>query len=145
MITHLKSLNWLPVKVRSTYNISCFCYHCHNSTAPSYVADMLQKKPTFAPAHTPCLFSTDLHTVRQHFVIACFFLLLLLLDLYPKRCQVCPITVIIYVSLEDVLVSFGLQRLNCLFQLLYTCVWFGKVIDLCDIFLLKEYIIYVKK
>ena len=40
---HLKSLHWLPVKVRSTYKIACFCYHCHSSNAPAYVADMLQK------------------------------------------------------------------------------------------------------
>ena len=39
--TYLKSLHWLPVKVRSTYKIACLCYHCHSSTAPSYVTDML--------------------------------------------------------------------------------------------------------
>ena len=39
--THLKSLHWLPVKVRSTYKRACLCYHCHSSTAPSYVADIL--------------------------------------------------------------------------------------------------------
>ena len=44
--THLKSLHLLPVKVRSTYKIACLCYHCHSSNAPSYVADMLQKKPS---------------------------------------------------------------------------------------------------
>ena len=44
--THLKSLHWLPVKVRRTYKIDCLCYHCHSSTAPSYVTDMLQKKPS---------------------------------------------------------------------------------------------------
>ena len=44
--THLKSLHWLPVKVRSEYKIACLCYHCHSSTAPSYVADMLQKRPS---------------------------------------------------------------------------------------------------
>ena len=44
--THLKSLHWLPVKVRSTYKIACLCYHYHSSTAPSYVADMLHKKPS---------------------------------------------------------------------------------------------------
>ena len=44
--THIKSFRLLPVKVRSTYKIACFCYHCHTSTAPSYVADMLQKKPS---------------------------------------------------------------------------------------------------
>ena len=25
---HLKSLHWLAVKVRSTYEIACLCYHC---------------------------------------------------------------------------------------------------------------------
>ena len=31
--THLKSLHWLPVKVRSTCKIACLCYHylCHSS------------------------------------------------------------------------------------------------------------------
>ena len=42
--TQLKSLHWLPVKVRSTYKIACLCYHCHSSTAPLYVADMLHRK-----------------------------------------------------------------------------------------------------
>ena len=42
---HLKSLHWRPVKVRSTYKIACLCYHCHSSTAPSYVTDMLHRKP----------------------------------------------------------------------------------------------------
>ena len=70
--THLRSLHWLPVKVRSTYKIVCLCYHGHSSTAPSYVTDMQQKKPS----HTPRLFSIDLHTVRQHLVIAHFLLLL---------------------------------------------------------------------
>ena len=44
--THIKSLHWLPVKVGSTYKIACLCYHCHSSTAPSYVADMLHRKPS---------------------------------------------------------------------------------------------------
>ena len=46
LTTHLKSLHWLLVNVRSTYKIACLCYHCHSSTAPSYVADMLHKKPS---------------------------------------------------------------------------------------------------
>ena len=25
--------------------IACLCYHCHSSTAPSYVTDMLHRKP----------------------------------------------------------------------------------------------------
>ena len=46
---HLKSLRWLPVKIRSTYRLACLCctcYNCHSSTAPSHVTDMLQKKPS---------------------------------------------------------------------------------------------------
>ena len=44
--THIKSLHWLPVKVRSTYKIACLNSHCHSSTAPQYVADMRHKKPS---------------------------------------------------------------------------------------------------
>ena len=43
---HLKSLHWLPVKVRSTYKIACLSYNYHSSTAPSYVTGMLHKKPS---------------------------------------------------------------------------------------------------
>ena len=45
LVALIKSLHWLPVKVRSTYKIACLCYHCHSSTAPSYVTDMLHRKP----------------------------------------------------------------------------------------------------
>ena len=51
---HLISLPWPTVKARSTYNISCLCYHFHNSTAPSYATDMWQKKPTHSHT-TPLL------------------------------------------------------------------------------------------
>ena len=80
--THIKSLHWLPDKVRNTCKIACLCYHCHSSTVLSYVTDMLHRShhthPTLAPAHTPFLFSIDLHAVRQHLVIVRFLLLLLL-------------------------------------------------------------------
>ena len=42
----LKSLHWLPVKVRSTYKIAWLFYHCHSSTAQSCVTDMLHIKPS---------------------------------------------------------------------------------------------------
>ena len=68
--THLKSLHWLLVKVGSSYEIACICYRSHKNTAPSFVTDMLQKihctPATRAVSHTPCLFSTDLHTAWQH-------------------------------------------------------------------------------
>ena len=96
--THLKSLHWIPAKVRSTYKIACSCYHCHSSTAPSYVTDMLQRShhipATLTPAHTPRFFSIDLHTVSQSLVIACFLLLFLLSGIHfqmmsgvPHRCN----------------------------------------------------------
>ena len=44
--THIKSLHWLPDKVRDTHRIACLCCLCHSSTAPSYVTEMLQKKPS---------------------------------------------------------------------------------------------------
>ena len=44
--THLKSLHWIPVNMRSTFKIACLCQHCHSSIAPSYVADILQKNPS---------------------------------------------------------------------------------------------------
>ena len=80
--THLKSLHWLPVKVRSTYKIACLCYHCHIVLHHHMSLTCCRKShhtpATLTPAHTPCLFSIDLHTVRQHLVIAHFLLLLLL-------------------------------------------------------------------
>ena len=43
---NLKSLHWITVNVRSTYKIACLCYHCHSSTALSYVADKLHVEPS---------------------------------------------------------------------------------------------------
>ena len=62
--THLKSIHWLPVKVRSTNKIDCLCYHCHSSTAPSYVADMLQTKPshTCSSSYTMPLLNRPAHS-----------------------------------------------------------------------------------
>ena len=42
---NMLKLNDSKTELRSTYKIACLCYHCHSSTAPSYVTDMLHKKP----------------------------------------------------------------------------------------------------
>ena len=76
--THLKLLHWLHVKVRSTNKIACLLYHCHSCAAPSYIKYAAENPATLAPAHAPCFFSIDLHTVKQHLLIARFLLLLLL-------------------------------------------------------------------
>ena len=62
--THLRSLHWLPVKVRSTYKIVCLCYHCHSSSAPSYVTDMLHRKPlhTRSSSYTLPLLNRPAHS-----------------------------------------------------------------------------------
>ena len=65
--THLKSLHWPSVKVRSTYKIACLCYHCHSSTLPSYMADMLHIKPshtrnTRSSSHTMPLLNRPAHS-----------------------------------------------------------------------------------
>ena len=96
--TRSKSLNWLPDKVRSTYKIACLCYHCHSSTAPSYVMTCCRKShhtpALLAPAHTPYHLSIDLHTLRQHVVIARPRLILLLpgtlfqmMSVVPHHCH----------------------------------------------------------
>ena len=64
---HLRSLHWLPVKVRSSYKIACLCYHSHSSTAPSYVTDMLNKKPLHtrnsrSSSHTMHLLNRHAHS-----------------------------------------------------------------------------------
>ena len=55
----------LPLSLHHHISLIC-CKECHHTPA------------TLAPAHTPCLFSIYLHTVRQHFEIASFPLPLLL-------------------------------------------------------------------
>ena len=59
---HLKSLHWLPVIVRSTYKIACLCYHCHSSTAPSYVIDMLHTRNTRSSSFTMPLLNRHAHS-----------------------------------------------------------------------------------
>ena len=61
---HIKSLQWLPVKVKSTYKIACLCYHCHSSTAPSYVTGMLHRKPlhTRSSSYTMPLINRPAHS-----------------------------------------------------------------------------------
>ena len=86
---HLKSLHWLPVKVRSTYKIACLCYHCHSSTAPSYVTGMLHRKPlhtgnTRSSSYTMPLLNRPAHSKNntwRSFIFFCFFFCL---ELYSK-------------------------------------------------------------
>ena len=62
--THAKSFHWHPVKVRSTYRIACLCYNNYRSTAPSYVTDMLHRKPlhTRYSSYTMSLLNRPAHS-----------------------------------------------------------------------------------
>ena len=44
-LAHVQALLSLPTFPPVSYLFACLCYHCHSSTAPSYVTDMLNKKP----------------------------------------------------------------------------------------------------
>ena len=99
---------------------------------------------TLAPAHTPCLFSIDLHTVKQHLVIVHFLLLLLLsgtllqmMSGVPHHCH--------HLSL--------VWRHTCFVQFtktelypwsLYICAWYGHVMALLMVFL-KNALMCIKK
>ena len=56
---HLRSLHWLPVKVRSTYKIACLCYNCH-------VTDMLHKKPLHTRNTRSSSYTMPLHNRPAH-------------------------------------------------------------------------------
>ena len=47
LITYYKILSSLEIVniLRMEAYIACLCYHCHSSTAPSYVTGMLHRKP----------------------------------------------------------------------------------------------------
>ena len=79
---HLKLLHWLPVKVRSgNKNFVCATTATavlHHHMSLTCCIKSHRTPATLAPAHTQCIFSIDLHTVRQHLVIVHFLLLLLL-------------------------------------------------------------------
>ena len=63
--THDVKCHLTTAVLRHNMSLTC-CGKSHHTSA------------TLAPAHTPCLSSIDLHTVRQHLLIARFHLLLIL-------------------------------------------------------------------
>ena len=148
--TQLKSLHWPPIKVRNTYKIYYLCYHCHSSTAPSYMPLKCNRKcnhspETLAPAHMPSLFSIEQHIVRQHLVIARFLLLLLLSGtLYrwcpwnvPHHCH--------HLSLVLKHTTFAqFTKTELSLWSVYICSWFGHVLDLLTAFL-RNALMCVKK
>ena len=138
---HLKSLHWLPVKVRSTYKKACLCYHCHSSTAPSYVTDVLHRKPlhtrnTRSSSYTMPLLNSKAHcTVKQHLVIVHFLLLLLLSGTLFQMMSGVPhhFHHLSLVWRHACFVQFTKTELHP--WSLYTCAWFGHVMVLLMVFL----------
>ena len=76
-----------PVKVRSACKIDCFNYHCHSSTAPSYVTYMLQKKSslscnTHSSSHTMPVYNAYVHGLVM--LLICLSVLNRCINLYEK-------------------------------------------------------------
>ena len=116
IITHLKSLHWLPVKVRSAYKIACLCYHCHSSTAPSYIADMLQKKPshtrnTRSSSYTMPLLNRPAHSKATLGDCSFSFASSSVWNSIPNDVRCAP-SLSSFMSRLKTLVSFSLQRLS---------------------------------
>ena len=131
---HLKSLHWLPVKVSSTYKIAFLRYHCHSSTAPSYVAVMLHIRPshtrnTRSSSYTMHLLNRPAQSKVTQVIVHFLLLLLLSGTLFqmmsgvPHQCH--------HISL--------VWRHTCFVQFtktelfpwsLYICAWFGLVVAL---------------
>ena len=133
---HLKSHQWLPVKIRSIYKIACLCYHCHSSTAPSYVTDMLHKSPlhTRSSSYTMPLLNRPAHskaTLGDRSFLLLHLLsgtLLQLISGVPHHCHhIC------LVWGHTCFVQFTKTEL-CPWSL-YICAWFGLVIALLMVFL----------
>ena len=96
--THLRSLNWLPVNVRSTLAKLLVCATTATAVQHHHMLQTCCRKSydtpaTLAPALTPHLFSLDMLAVRQHLVIARFLSFLLSGTLFqmmsgvPHRCD----------------------------------------------------------
>ena len=118
--THLKSLHWFPVKIRSTYKWTV-CATTETAVLHHHISlrccrSSHHTPATLTPAQAPCLFSMDLHTVGQHFVVVRFLLLSLLSGTPFQMMSVVPHHCHYHVSFEDILVSFSLQRQNFLFD-----------------------------
>ena len=117
---HLKSLHWLPVKVRSTFKIACLCYHCHSSSAPLFVADMLHKKPlhthiTCSSSYTMPLLNRPAHSKATHGDRSFSFASYSVRNSIPYDVR-CAQSLSSFKSRLKTLVSFSLQRLNILFD-----------------------------
>ena len=73
---------------------------------------VLQYAYISAPHNSNVLYGPVFALFTLQCTLRFFFCFFLCLELYSKLCHVCPITVIIYVSFEDILVLYSLQRYN---------------------------------
>ena len=108
--THLKSLHWLPVKVRSTYKIACLCYHCHSNTTPSYETAK-KASHTRSSSYTMPLLNRPAHS-KATLGDRSFSFASSVCNCIPN--VRCALSLSSYKLFEDILVLFSLQRLNCI-------------------------------
>ena len=107
------------IKVRSTYKIACLCYHCHSSTAPSYVTDMLHRKPlhtrnTRSSSYTMPLLNRPAHSKATLGDCSFSFVSSSVWNSIPNDVRCAPSLSSFEDKFEEMLVLFSLQRLNCI-------------------------------
>ena len=97
--------------------IACLCYHCHSCTAPSYVAEMLQKNPphtrnTRSNSYTIPLLNKPEHSKAtlgdRSFSFSSVW------NSIPNDVRCAPS--LSSFKFDDIPASFSLQRLNFLFD-----------------------------
>ena len=136
---HLKSLHWLPVIIRSTYKIACLCYHCHNSTAPSYVTYMLHKKQlhtrnTRSSSYIMPLLNRPAHSKATLGDRSFYFASSYVWNSITNDVRCAPSLSSFNSRLKTYLFrSYYKDRTVSL--MLYICAWFGLVIALLMVFL----------
>ena len=118
---HIKSLHWLPVKMRSTYKIACLCYHCHSSTAPSYFTDMRHKEPshtriTRSSSYTMPLLNRPAHSKATLGDRSFSFASSSVWNFIPNDVRCAPSLSSFNSRLKTYLILFSLQRQNFIFD-----------------------------
>ena len=111
------AFSFFSFSLRSTYKIACLCHYCHSSTAPSFVADMLHKKPlhtcnTRSSSYTMPLLNRPAHS-KATLGDRSFSFASSVWNSIPNNVRCAP-SLSSFKSRLKTLVSFSLQRLNCI-------------------------------
>ena len=142
--TDQRSHSCLHVKVRSTYKTASLCFHCHNRTAPSYVTDTQQKKPTHSrsSSHTMPLLNGHAHS-KATLVDRLFSYASSIFDYVPNDFMCAPFLSSFNSCLKTYLFLLFRKTEHSLWSL-YICSWLCHVIDFLAVFL-TDTLMWIKR